>query len=348
MSEINCVLLNNKSEESYEKFVLNHSESMFYHTLRYRDLLVKLLNVKAYYIIAVFKNKILGVLPMIAMTGKYGKVINSLPFYGSNGGVLAANFKASQALINYYNSEFINSISIAASTIISNPLIPNQDYSKNMETITDFRIGQFTKIDFKIDNEDNLMSSFHYKTRNMIRKSIKLGLEISKDNSKLDFLCSQHLKNMNVIGGKAKNPMFFKIFPNIYFPDKDYKIYIASYEGEIISALLLFFHRETVEYYMPVSKADHRDKQPMSLLIFRAMVDASKNGYKLWNWGGTWESQEGVYRFKKRWGTFDKKYYYYTQINNNDILQSSQKELLKEYPDMFVLPFNQLNNVKNA
>lgn len=348
MNNINCIALNHKWEDSYEKFILDHNESMFYHTLKYRDLIVKLLNVEACYIIAVFQNEILGVLPIISMSAKYGKVLNSLPFYGSNGGILADNQKAFQALINYYNSEIIEDVSVAASTIISNPLMLNQDYPENKKTITDYRIGQFTKIDFESDVEDGLMNSFHYKTRNMIRKSIKLGLEINKDNSKLDFLCSQHLLNMNAIGGKAKNQMFFKIFPNIYSPDKDYKIYTASFKGEIISALLLFYHKKTVEYYMPVSMASHRDKQPMSLLIFRAMVDASKNGYKLWNWGGTWESQEGVYRFKKRWGTYDKKYYYHTQINNQDIFKSSQEELLKEYPDMFVLPFNQLNIVKNA
>ena len=31
------------------------------------------------------------------------------------------------------------------------------------------------------------------------------------------------------------------------------------------------------------------------------MASAAKRGMTRWNWGGTWLSQDGVYRFKKGW-----------------------------------------------
>ena len=42
------------------------------------------------------------------------------------------------------------------------------------------------------------------------------------------------------------------------------------------------------------------------------MLYAHKKGLKHWNWGGTWETQEGVMAFKRKWGAIDKKYFYYT------------------------------------
>lgn len=348
MNDIDCIILNPEWEYKYEKFVSEHDRSMLYHSLKYRDLLIQILDAKALYLLAVVKKEIVGILPLLLKTGKYGDVINSLPFYGSNGGILSKNDDAFNALIDEYNHLILKDDLVASATVISNPLSADQDYSIIQSNLTDFRIGQLTNIDFESNFEENLMNLFHYKTRNMVRKSQKSDLVIKIDNSKLDFLYQVHLENMKAIGGKPKNGEFFRVFPSLYEANKDYRIYTALYKGETISGLLLFYHNKTVEYYMPVIKTAYRDKQPMSLLIFQAMKDASVLGYKLWNWGGTWKTQEGVYRFKKRWGTYDEKYFYHTQINNKEIYESTPRELLSEYPDFFVLPFHHLNINKDG
>ena len=80
----------------------------------------------------------------------------------------------------------------------------------------------------------------------------------------------------------------------------------------------------------------------MALLIHEAMKDAAVRGYQYWNWGGTWLTQSGVYDFKKKWGTKDYPYYYYTQVNNEKILYLRKEDLLETFPGFFVVPFNQL------
>jgi lipid II:glycine glycyltransferase (peptidoglycan interpeptide bridge formation enzyme) len=72
------------------------------------------------------------------------------------------------------------------------------------------------------------------------------------------------------------------------------------------------------------------------------MKDASKRGYSLWNWGGTWATQESVYRFKKRWGAWERKYTYYIQINDQKLYRAKRQELLRNYEGFFVIPFNLL------
>jgi hypothetical protein len=76
------------------------------------------------------------------------------------------------------------------------------------------------------------------------------------------------------------------------------------------------------------------------------MCDAVDEGYKWWNWGGTWLSQGGVYNFKSRWGTSDHKYFYYTKVYNEALLEYPTGTLLKEYPYFFVVPFNVLSTAK--
>ena len=125
-------------------------------------------------------------------------------------------------------------------------------------------------------------------------------------------------------------------------PKESYKIYIAEKDGEKIGALLLFYFNKTVEYFTPAIVEKHRNLQASALLIYKAMIDASTNGYHWWNWGGTWLSQGGVYDFKKKWATLDYPYFYYTTIYDENLLNTPKEILLKEYPYFFVAPFGKL------
>ena len=119
-------------------------------------------------------------------------------------------------------------------------------------------------------------------------------------------------------------------------------------EGEPVSGLLLFYYNGTVEYFTPVIKPEHRNTQALALVIYEAMADAISNKQcNNWNWGGTWLSQGGVYDFKKRWGTTDYPYYYYTKVFNDGVRSSSKEDLLKDYQGFFVLPFREIKDTEN-
>jgi lipid II:glycine glycyltransferase (peptidoglycan interpeptide bridge formation enzyme) len=344
MNNLNCIILNADWYYKYSIFVKSHEGSMIYHGIEYKNLLIDLLQVEDKYLMAIDKDdNIQAVLPLMYKKGKLGYVINSLPFYGSNGAIIANSKAAFDFLIESYN-QLLCDKEIAASTLVSNPLLIEDNYGAITFNIKDHRIGQLTEIGFQSDHENKLMELFHYKTRNMIRKSKKQDIDVVVDNSQVEFILQTHIQNLKAIGGRAKNKEFFRLFPKYFKEGVDYKIYLAMENDIPIAGLLLFYYNKTVEYYSPVIVDEHREKQPLSLLIFQAMKDASENGFELWNWGGTWASQEGVYRFKKRWGTKDINYYYYTQINNEQVYRSTKEELLSEYADIFVLPFQNLLN----
>ena len=162
------------------------------------------------------------------------------------------------------------------------------------------------------------------------------------DNNQVESLYDIHKKNMESIGGLAKQKSFFELLPKYFLPEKDYNIYIARKEGSLIAALLLFYFNETVEYFTPTIVEQYRTLQPLSIIIINAAEQAAIRNYKWWNWGGTWDTQTGVYRFKKKWAALENKYYYYTQVNDDSILRCTPKEILERYPSFYIIPFNEL------
>lgn len=322
----------------YEEFLSEFKDSLLYYSIRYKDFLEELLNVESNYLLAIDRNeKIQAILPLMIKGGKFGKVINSLPYYGSNGGILSKNEESFKVLLNEYNKI---SNELAGCTYITNPL---QENIKELEhDILDKRIGQWTSLDYQDNIEENIMNSYESSARRNVRKAIKENVIVEIDNSQIDFLYETHYENITSIGGKAKNKIFFELIDKHFEKGKDFNIYIAKLDDKKIGALLLFYYNETVEYFTPAAVSKYRNVQALPLIIYQAMIDANQKEYKWWNWGGTWLTQDGVYRFKNKFGAVDKEYKYFIKVNNQDIYNSTKEELLKEYDNFYVIPFDKL------
>lgn len=327
--------------ERYEAFLLARPETLLYQSWRYQNLLGGILGCRQQGLLALDEQgNVLGALPLMAMDGPLGTILNSLPFYGSNGAFIGEDPAARGELVATYR-RMVEAPGMAASTLIENPLAPG-GADGLVHDLTDQRIGQLTPLPLAGDEKSVLMQSFHYKTRNMIRKAEKLGVEVVVDNNAMSFLVEVHEENMREIGGLAKSRNFFDALPQYFRPGQDYRLYVARLKGEPVAAVLVFFYNRTAEYYTPVVRKENRDTQALSAAIFRAMCDAAAQGCVWWNWGGTWLSQDGVYRFKSRWGTRDLPYRYFTRVRNPAVFKASRAELLAAYPSFFTVPFSAL------
>ena len=349
-------LLDKNTFIPYKKFLLKQDFSLIYYSNNFRILLEKYVGCKTYYSLAINENEeIVGVFPLaIYESNKLGKVANSLPFYGSNGGVLLdekLTLKQENNVISLLNDnvlKLINDQKCIASILITNPFVENVEnwFESNLEyDFTEYRIGQITELP---NNENNLESTLlklykNPRPRN-IRKAIKSGVKIrfSKDEKDLEFLFKVHTNNISYIGGKAKEYNFFLYLKRI-MPTNSFDIIVAEINNKPIASLLVLYFNKTVEYFTPATVYDYRNLQPSSLIIHQGMKKAIESGFKYWNWGGTWKNQYGVYNFKKKWGAKDYKYKYYTKVYDKSLLNLSCDEILKNFPNNFVLPFNKLN-----
>jgi len=349
---IEIKLYTDDMEASYNNFLKASKISMFYHSLSYRKLLKKIFtDCEDFYFCAVDGEKIYAILPVFIKLGKFGNVINSLPFFGSNGGIIYIGEKLEKKIkLKLFKSldELCKIKKAFSCTIIEPPFEKDKSIYKSFESnLIDTRIGQFTELpksENELKCEENLFKIIHPKHRNSIRKGLKSNFEISIDNSKhsINEMYKLHGDNMRNIGGLSKKKIFFDNINSLFKPNDEYRIYIAKYNGELASSLLIFYYKDMVEYYCPSSKKKFKEKNPLSVLIYKAMKDSILEKKSLiWNWGGTWLSQKGVYNFKSRWGTVDFPYKYHIKTSHNiKVEEYSAKELFKNYENFYSLPFS--------
>lgn len=328
--------------EAYEAYVLAQNHALFYHSILFYHFLKKLLNCTPHYLVALEEGHICGVLPLMKQSGLYGTVYNSLPFYGSNGSILSSNPESFSLLLKTYQ-ELIQQPDVATATLVTSPFV-DQDYSdlyrnRTTDVVTDRRTSQVTRL---IVDREALLKTFDGSARRNIQKALNSGIAVSTDWSQVNFLYEVHLENMREIGGRPKPEPFFTLLNKVFKNHPHCQLYVAKKDQEPIAALLLFYYNKTVEYYIPVIKESFRSLQPLALIIYQAMCEASSMGYRWWNWGGTWLSQKGVYQFKKKWGAIEQEYQYHVSVRNPSIYGARAEALSLGYPYFFVIPFHEL------
>jgi hypothetical protein len=331
-------------------YLLRNEKSLLYANPRFIGLVAEHLFAQSVWLLARRNGELVGVLPYLIKAGPLGAVFNSLAYFGSNGGVIQHNIddEAKSALVDtFYSQALINKA--CSATLITNPL--EQDAQFYNDAIDydhrDERIGQITHFG-NVGSEDDLLKLFEDPRPRNIRRAIKEGVTIEKSQSHeaVDFLFRTHEQNIHAIGGLSKDKAFFDEISK-HMQNHEWAIFTAYLNGKPVAALLLFYFNRTVEYFTPATVEIYRGCQPLSLAIYRAMLDAVEHGFVNWNWGGTWLSQGGVYDFKKRWGTRDYPYFYYTKIFNSDVTQQSTQFLLEHYKGFFVIPFCRLQKQKD-
>jgi hypothetical protein len=356
-------LLKEDEGVEYDELLGESELALVYASFKYQRFLKRVLrNSEPIYLGAREGGHLVAALPaFVCYNRQYGNVLNSLPFYGSNGGVIVSSrvhdeFEAKQALIRAFH-ELAQEKKAIVSTLITNPLDEKAAFyeAQFCHTLRDERIGQVTSLPTGWRSQDELeiklMDSFHSKTRNCIRKGQGSDLTIYHSDSmeNLEKLASLHQQNLVAIGGMAKPWMVFAALRETFTYDQDYRVYMAEKDGEVIAALLVFFYNRTAEYFTPATAEGYRRYQPMSLLVYEAMQEATQRGLRFWNWGGTWLTQGGVYHFKSRWGTSEHRYFYYIrEYGRPNLLRTlSPEEITKGYPYFYVMPFHVLERSKD-
>ena len=284
-------------------------------------------------------------IPLLVKDGTFGRVANSLPFFGSHGGPVVAGESDENRLALLLALEgLIGSQTYSSVTVVENPFTPlsiTEVSALNFLKEVDARVSQITCWPENTEaTEESLMAIFHQKTRNAIRKGLlRVGeiKETTKDTEVFEFLVREHISSIKSLGGQPKERYVFESLRK-NLPDY-FHIYAAySKENELASALLTLEYEQTVEYFTPVTTPEFRESQILSALIFTIMQQKFQKGFRYWNWGGTWQSQEGVYRFKNRFGAQDFPYRYFHWCNDQ-IQSKSSSQLLDAYPYWYTRKF---------
>jgi hypothetical protein len=323
------------------------SSSLIYYTPNYRRFVQSVIsNASSLVFGAYIDEELVGILPsIIVQNDRYGDVLNSLPFFGSHGGPLVMDKVSNKNAVRHaLFLEFTHrtkNYGFSSITLIENPLDPflEEDLSVLDLDIVDSRIGQFTDLPAcKADAGDRILAQCHQKTRNAIRKGLRQDLRIERDESDdaVKWLQILHRDSITGLGGKVKT---LSVFEKIFLHIENARLYVGLVDGRRVCGLLVLTHRHIVEYFTPVVLQSARESQALSALIFTVMTDLAREGFSLWNWGGTWRSQESVYRFKARWGSYTLDYRYFNRLNNPNIKVLDRSEADRLYPFTYLYRF---------
>lgn len=323
-------------EPEVAALVAAHPEGLVYYTPAFRRYLLAVAGGECRSRLAIEDGRVTGVLPLLALPGPYGVVLNSLPFFGSNGGVLSTSVAAASALLAEYDRV---AAEVAVATWISHPFM---DTVIPRHTLTDERIAQWTTL-----AAAELPVGIESSARRNIQKARAEGVTVREDHTALPFLEATHRENMAAIGGRAKPASFFTSLP-VMTAGRDWRLHVAERAGQPLAALLTFEAATTVEYVMPVVIESARTLQPTAAILAAAMTDAAARGFTRWNWGGTWLTQEGVYRFKKKWGADERRYQYYITLNDPALRAHTAADLAAAYPWYLTLPYASLQPSENG
>lgn len=337
------------SPQSISTFVEAHPEGMFYHSRRWLELVADLTG-STYQDITVAKpdGQLAGWCPLFFKDGPAGIVANSSPYFGSHGGILATDdtgfadtAKAVMAALDAQGAVSLNVIE---------PMTGGDTarYGRSLPVrLTDSRVAH-TKMLAGLADKDALFESLGGLVRsNLKRKAWRAGLTISRAETDAAMAALQelHIAEMSARpDGNPKKPEFFAAVQRHLRPGIDWRLYEARKDGVLAASLLVFTWGPYVEYITPVNAPDFRRDQPLTALLFDAMLDCATEGYSVWNWGGSWPSQEGVQKFKDSWGGSRGIYHYHVVDNGGlDRLQEwpDRPQLLAAYGGYYLFPFTQ-------
>lgn len=343
---------------SYAAFESSVDGTHVSHTLEYRAVLRDILDVRDTYLVAKSDSEIVGALPMFVAEGPYGNVMNSLPFYGSHGGVMiSSTVRDPEGVFRSLVSgmrDLAKELDVITATIVTAPLMPHRELFESLTSpwFVDERIAQICRLppaDDPRGTEEALAVTFDPKRWWDVRKARRVGVrcEPATDLEDMRFLADVHHLNMGRLGVPPKDWPFFESVMRHLPADRGWRLFLARLDGRPIGALLMLYHAQVAEYFVPAILEEYRSCQAGSLLVFEAMKQAVAEGYRWWNFGGTAPTgQEGVYHFKQRWGARDEPYRYFG-IGFGDtggLRRLSAEQLLAAYPNFFVIPFRLLDS----
>ena len=232
--------------------------------------------------------------------------------YGYNGPLIHCpdkknkNKLVQEFLTNY--KQFCQENKIATEFIRFHPLLENHNLLKN----TDKR-NQTVWIDLTKD-EDQLLKEMNKKTRNLIKKAKKSGIEIKQSKSKEDLkkFTELYLETMERAGATKKYLFPYKFYENTFDNLKEnISLFTANYQGKIIVASLFMHGYGFLHYHFSGSDKNYLNLAPNQLLLWEVAKWGKKQGFNRFHLGGGLSSdpKDKLFHFKSGFSSTTSRFY---------------------------------------
>ena len=334
--------------EEYEQFLKKNTNVTFFHSKKHLNFLSNILELEPKFIVARKQKEITGIIPFFIKRSVYGNVINSLPFFGSHGGIISEDHEIMKPLLEFLNN-FNKENDVLSSVLITNPFTKdNTPYEKFYNfNFKETRLTQCTIL--QNENKNTLWDKLEKRTRYTIKKSktdAVVSTEVKIEDCEKDFY-KMYKTGMETKSSNLKPPHFFQSIKNNFSQGKDYDIFMASNNSEPIAYLLVFYYNGFTEYYMPAFNLKWKNLNGISNLIWKSIEKSFDTGMDFYNFGGTLDNQKSLYLFKRGWNSTDFNYNYYIFSDLDRLKHADVNELKKHYQYFYVFSYEKILSTQN-
>jgi len=300
-----------KEKNLYRGFVENSDNAKIYHTLEWRSIIEKTYGYKPFYIIAKEDNEIKGILPLFEVKSFIlGKRMVSIPF---------SHF----VNILYTNQSVLRGLLRFATVLVKKFKCDYMEIKHGYELHNDINLKRsaqnYNSILHLNKPIDDIWKGFDIgSVRWGIRKAEKSELIVKQGKTLRDYKIFYELETeTRKRQGSPLYPFeFFRALLELLNTNKC-KLYLAYYADKPIAGIIILNYKNYSIYGYSASVSDRRylRYQPTNLLLWTIIKDLHNLRYRVFDFGITPSSNEGLLKFKKRWGTKTEKIPYYYFLN---------------------------------
>lgn len=246
-----------------------------------------------------------GWMPAFIKHGPIGPVVNSSPFYGSHGGILALSDVAFDAAAAEF-LELLRDVDALGANVIE-PLadVHAARYDRALPVVATVDRFAHVKSLSGLQAQDDLLRSVTGLTRsNLKRRCWKSGIVVERDESPeaLAWLIELHAAQMQAKNVQPKSSVFFTGLLGRRDDEGNGRLYVGRIDGRLVAAVFLYTWGSWVDYVTPVFDMEARHVQPLTAVIAEAMLACARDGFMRWNFGGSGDDLDTVVTFKETWG----------------------------------------------
>lgn len=276
-------------EQIWDQFVAGSEHGTFFHRVGWREIFKSAFNLDPRYLLAERSGIVVGVLPLVHQRSLlFGNALISSPFC-VNGGPLATDDTAYAALTA---AALAMREKTGASYIEFRGKHPA---TGGWETRNDLYATFAGPI--SADDQKNLLS-IPRKQRAVVRKTLesKLTSDVDSDVDRLFAIYSESVRNL---GTPVFSKRYFVELKRAFGRDCD--IVTVTDGGRAVSAVLNFYHRDTVLPYYGGGTSGARRTGANDFLYWEVIRRAAARGYRRFDFGRS-KVGTGAFAFKKNWG----------------------------------------------
>ena len=348
-------ILEKDCEEEYEGFLDECRCSSVQHSVDWRKVVDDLGKDKPYFAVAKEKNKIVGALPLYFYKCPFGNLLTTTSWYTISGIVCSEKSFRSEIykVLLDYAVNLGNELDCTAISLGTNPFEDDKNlYLENYKS--DYVMENFVQYVVLSDlfNEEGKIVHPNYFGRNEFTKNLNLArrqsITITQDptGNNLNEWYKIHEKRMKELNATpVPKELFASIRLNLVSKNKG-KFVFAFHKERMIFGGVYIFNKKQIDAFMMSADSEYLHHRA-SYLVTRDLLEwANKKGISVLNWMSSPKRDDGIYRWKKKWGSNERTFLYLTKLlgDISKWKEMDYRELKKAYGFHYLLPFNLLKN----